>query len=88
MALANAGMKITDMKAIKSHILCHERHQLRKEMGIDVMKMNNYGCSLIYGHPQGPTAAGSLWRCWRKWCSWAAVTVSLPVALLAIPVPP
>ena len=24
-------------------------------MGIDVMTMNNYGCSLIWGHPQGPT---------------------------------
>ena len=25
-------------------------------MGIDVMKMNNYGSSLVYGHPQSPTA--------------------------------
>mgnify|MGYP000565683525 CR=1 FL=1 len=25
------------------------------ETGFDVMKMNNYGCSLIWGHPQGPT---------------------------------
>ena len=24
-------------------------------MGIDVTAMNNYGCSLIWGHPQGPT---------------------------------
>ena len=25
-------------------------------MDIDWKYMNNYGCSLIYGHPQGPTA--------------------------------
>jgi len=30
---------------------------LAKKLGIDVMGgMNNYGSSLIYGHPQGPTA--------------------------------
>jgi len=28
-----------------------------KEMDIDWKEMNNYGCSLIYGHPQGPTGA-------------------------------
>jgi acetyl-CoA acetyltransferase len=26
-----------------------------REFGVDVMTMNNYGCSLIYGHPQAPT---------------------------------
>ena len=26
-----------------------------RETGADVDKMNNYGCSLIWGHPQGPT---------------------------------
>ncbi|MEL0113055.1 MAG: hypothetical protein VW835_15095, partial [Rickettsiales bacterium] len=26
-----------------------------RETGYDVEKMNNYGCSLIWGHPQGPT---------------------------------
>ena len=29
---------------------------ISKKMGIDVMTMNNYGSSLIWGHPQGPTA--------------------------------
>jgi acetyl-CoA acetyltransferase len=57
MALANAGMKITDMKAIKSHNpFATNDLNFAKKMGIDVMKMNNYGCSLIYGHPQAPTA--------------------------------
>ena len=57
MALANAGMKISEMKAIKSHnpFATNDLNFARK-MGIDVMKMNNYGSSLIYGHPQAPTA--------------------------------
>jgi acetyl-CoA acetyltransferase family protein len=57
MALANAGLKITDMKAIKSHNpFATNDLNFAKKMGIDVMKMNNYGSSLIYGHPQAPTA--------------------------------
>jgi acetyl-CoA acetyltransferase family protein len=57
MALANAGLKITEMKAIKSHNpFATNDINFAKKMGIDVMKMNNYGCSLIYGHPQAPTA--------------------------------
>jgi len=57
MALANAGMKISEMKAIKSHNpFATNDINFAKKMGIDVMKMNNYGSSLIYGHPQAPTA--------------------------------
>jgi len=56
MALANAGMKISDMKAIKSHNpFATNDLNFAKKMGIDVMFMNNYGSSLIYGHPQAPT---------------------------------
>jgi acetyl-CoA acetyltransferase len=56
MALANAGLKITDMKVIKSHNpFTTNDLNFAKKMGIDVMSMNNYGCSLIYGHPQAPT---------------------------------
>lgn len=57
MALANAGLKITDMKAIKSHNpFTANDLNFAKKFNIDVMKMNNYGSSLIYGHPQAPTA--------------------------------
>ena len=57
MALANAGLKITDMKAIKTHNpFATNDINFAKKMATDVMKMNNYGCSLIYGHPQAPTA--------------------------------
>ena len=55
-ALADAGIAIKDVAAVKSHnpfvvndlVFAHE-------FGFDVMKMNNYGCSLVWGHPQGPT---------------------------------
>lgn len=57
MALKNAGMKISEMKAVKTHnpFIVNDLFMC-KQMGNDVMKMNNYGSSLVYGHPQGPTA--------------------------------
>jgi acetyl-CoA acetyltransferase len=56
MALEKAGLTIKDMKAIKTHnpFIANDIY-MAKEMQIDVMSMNNYGCSLIFGHPQGPT---------------------------------
>jgi acetyl-CoA acetyltransferase family protein len=57
MALKNAGLKIEDMKAIKTHnpFIVNDIN-MSKKMGCDVMNMNNYGCSMVYGHPQAPTA--------------------------------
>ena len=57
MALNDAGLKITDMKAIKTHnpFIVNDIN-FAKKFNIDVMNMNNYGSSLVYGHPQGPTA--------------------------------
>src|SRR4030042_1464305 len=59
MALKGAGLKASDMKAIKTHnpFIVNDIN-MAKKLGIDVMKMNNYGCSLVYGHPQEPTAGG------------------------------
>ena len=57
MALKEVGLKIEDMKAIKTHNpFAVNDINMAKKMGFDVMGMNNYGSSLIYGHPQGPTA--------------------------------
>lgn len=57
MALEKAGVEIKDVKVIKTHnpFAANDLY-LAREMNIDVMKFNNFGCSLIYGHPQGPTA--------------------------------
>jgi acetyl-CoA acetyltransferase len=57
MALDGAGITAADVKAVKTHnpFAANDIH-LANNLGIDVNTMNNYGCSLIFGHPQGPTA--------------------------------
>ncbi|HUW66392.1 MAG TPA: thiolase family protein [Spirochaetia bacterium] len=61
MALEKGGVDIKDVKAVKTHnpFAANDLY-LANEMNINVMKMNNYGCSLIYGHPQGPTAGRTI----------------------------
>jgi len=55
-ALDHAGVKITDIAAIKSHNpFAVNDIAFARATGVDVMGINNYGCSLIWGHPQGPT---------------------------------
>ncbi len=55
-ALANAGLAIDQMKAIKSHNpFVINDIAFARETGYELMRMNNYGCSLIWGHPQGST---------------------------------
>jgi acetyl-CoA acetyltransferase len=55
-ALDHAGVKLTDLAAIKSHNpFAVNDIAFARATGADVTKMNNYGCSLVWGHPQGPT---------------------------------
>jgi acetyl-CoA acetyltransferase family protein len=55
-ALERAGIAVSDLKAVKTHNpFSINDIIMRKEMGIDDKIFNNYGCSLIFGHPQGPT---------------------------------
>ena len=56
-ALEQAGLKISDIKVIKTHnpFIINDLN-MAKKMNIDAESMNNYGSSLIYGHPQAPTA--------------------------------
>jgi acetyl-CoA acetyltransferase len=55
-ALERAGIGIKDCTAIKSHNPFAVNDIIfAKETGADLMSMNNYGSSLIWGHPQGPT---------------------------------
>jgi acetyl-CoA acetyltransferase family protein len=57
MALDRAGISIHDVKTIKTHNpFAINDINFAKQFGIDVMTMNNYGSSIIFGHPQGPTA--------------------------------
>jgi len=56
-ALEKAGIKVSDLKAVKTHNPFSVNDIImRKQMGIDEKIFNNYGSSLIFGHPQGPTA--------------------------------
>ncbi|MBI2355058.1 MAG: thiolase family protein [Deltaproteobacteria bacterium] len=58
MALDKAGIKVSDLGAVKTHNpFAANDLAMAKVMGLDVNSMNNYGSSLIYGHPQAPTGA-------------------------------
>ncbi len=57
-ALKQAGITIADIVAIKTHNpFAVNDIYFCQEMDIDWKDMNNSGCSLIYGHAQGPTGA-------------------------------
>ncbi|MBW2311890.1 MAG: thiolase family protein [Deltaproteobacteria bacterium] len=57
MALKHAGITVKDLKAVKTHQpFAVNDINMATKMGMDVNWMNNYGNSMIYGHPQGPTA--------------------------------
>jgi len=61
MALEKAGLSIDQMKAVKTHNpFAANDIYMSDQMNIDVMSFNNYGCSLIFGHPQAPTAGRSI----------------------------
>ncbi|MBX3591301.1 MAG: thiolase family protein [Burkholderiaceae bacterium] len=54
-ALEQAGRSIAQMSAIKTHnpFAVNDLY-FAKETGADLRTMNNYGCSLVWGHPQAP----------------------------------
>src|SRR5690606_11697025 len=54
-ALAAAGLKAGDLAAIKTHnpFIVNDL-LMSRELGIDARKMNRFGCSLVWGHPQAP----------------------------------
>ncbi|MBB6093819.1 acetyl-CoA acetyltransferase family protein [Povalibacter uvarum] len=55
-ALENAGVSIRDIKAVKSHNpFAVNDIVFAREMGFPLEKMNNYGCSLVWGHPHAAT---------------------------------
>ncbi|RBI87508.1 thiolase family protein [Rhodosalinus halophilus] len=57
-ALERAALSIGDIAAIKSHNpFVVNDIAFARSFNIDpYTQMNNYGCSLVWGHPQGPTA--------------------------------
>lgn len=60
-ALKNAGLTIKDVDAVKTHNpFAVNDIVFARATGFPLEKMNNYGCSLIWGHPQGPTGMRSV----------------------------
>lgn len=54
--LERAGLPLGEMKAIKTHNpFAVNDCLMSRDLRIPLEGMNNYGCSLIWGHPQGPT---------------------------------
>jgi acetyl-CoA acetyltransferase len=55
-ALSDADISIEDVQVIKTHnpFAVNDIYFCR-EMGVTPEAMNNYGSSLVWGHPQGPT---------------------------------
>ena len=61
MALKMAGLSITEIDAVKTHNPFAVNDILfSRDTGFPLERMNNFGCSLIWGHPQGPTGTRSL----------------------------
>lgn len=55
-ALERSGWKVADLAAVKTHNpFAVNDVVMSRKMGIDQKILNNYGSSLVYGHPQGPT---------------------------------
>ena len=55
-ALAQAGVEISSLKAVKTHNPFAVNDVLFARLtGIELARTNNYGSSLVWGHPQAPT---------------------------------
>ncbi len=60
-ALGIAGIKVSDLTQVKTHNpFAVNDVNLGKMLNIDQRIINNCGSSMIYGHPQGPTAGRSI----------------------------
>jgi acetyl-CoA acetyltransferase len=60
-ALEQAGQAIGDMKAIKTHNPFALNDILFSRLtGAELGQMNNFGSSLVWGHPQAPTATRAI----------------------------
>ncbi len=60
-AMADAGIGFEALDVVTTHNpFAVNDLWLSKETGIPLDRMNPFGCSLVYGHPQGPTGARAL----------------------------
>ena len=60
-ALERAGVAVRDIDAFKTHNpFAVNDLVFAREMGIDAERMNNFGSSLVWGHPQAPMGTRSV----------------------------
>ncbi|MEK7239271.1 MAG: thiolase family protein [Gemmatimonadota bacterium] len=60
-ALERAGIKAGDLASATSHNpFAVNDVYLARELKLDPERMNRHGCSLVWGHPQGPTGLRSI----------------------------
>jgi acetyl-CoA acetyltransferase len=60
-ALQAAGLEMGDVRAITTHNpFAVNDLWFARETGVKAEDMNAYGCSLVFGHPQGPTGLRSI----------------------------
>jgi acetyl-CoA acetyltransferase len=60
-AMLQAGIQSRDLKAVKTHNpFAINDIILSRAIGFPLERMNNFGCSLVWGHPQAPTGVRSI----------------------------
>jgi acetyl-CoA acetyltransferase len=60
-ALEQAGVAVRELKAVKTHNpFAVNDIVFSRATGVPIEKMNNYGCSLVWGHPQAPMATRAI----------------------------
>jgi acetyl-CoA acetyltransferase len=60
-ALESAGLTIGQVDAVTTHNpFAVNDIYFSRQTGYPLDRMNAYGCSLIFGHPQGPTGLRSI----------------------------
>lgn len=61
LALDRAGIKASDLASVTTHtaFAVNDVYFIR-ELKFDAERMNRHGCSLVWGHPQGPTGLRSI----------------------------
>lgn len=60
-ALARAGIAADELTSVTTHApFAVNDVLLARELAIDPERMNRHGCSLVWGHPQGPTGLRSV----------------------------
>ncbi|MEX1185508.1 MAG: thiolase family protein [Gemmatimonadaceae bacterium] len=61
LALERAGIRASDLASVTTHtaFAVNDVYFVR-ELKFDAERMNRHGCSLVWGHPQGPTGLRSI----------------------------